>query len=1084
MSSVTFTTPSPALETGSQRTMASDISSGYGTSVANSFGGASGPGKTPFRHIDDLVSVRIDLDTHTPLRRILELGDAHMRQAITYHDFRRPDLALQEYIKAFTIAVDTVPKHKDYPSLKSDRGDLNRLYSALKSKITNNGAIFDKIKEDIKEDNRRSGVQPTAPPKASDLGPSQSSPQTRIDIATHLGKDWSQNGLHGSDVGSMANGGSQNANSATHKPKPTIQPKPQALQGKAIKEPSKASQDDLANRFARLRDARGLGQNSKTAEQSRTAAPGEPSVLHQPLASAMPKLPEAIYNPARGTVTSEVANLPSSIPRGMFSRTNSMASAPTVSPRVTKDYAVGAVGREQFVTAHAYQAPEPSSTPGGVRIPVGDTISAKALEGLINQNQDSPQIEVLIIDVRDRESFEEGHIGSSRTICVEPEILMRENISADEIADSMVLAPSNERLAMEQRDKVDLVVIYDQDSTLMPTRITGDPLDMVLYNLRQALSYYSYRRPLKDSPKLLKGGLNSWLDEFGDQSLKVSDTSSSDPRHLGASSARISKSGRRRVRAKARTLSREEVRRFEDMIRQDQDDISAFDYVRSRNDFMRRYPSIAGAPESMSSPVENLDGTEGALDSQGEEYLADVGPIPPRRPAPAMPRTRYSGLDSREDDSNIGAIAKFAMPASSRRIISGLDNPGSNSCFCNSALQALFHSPGFRQEILAENWPEHWRRHTTIEPTRPQLMALILKNLFYWLNRNMFPALTPRTLLNYIRSIHTGYQTARGITVRLGDGNQHDVDEMLTFVFGQLSAETNITDTLQVGRQLRQLRTQARTAAGINSPEPRTVDDVAKEDELLRGGHAVAVLYLRCLNNYRPVSFLDRHFGITEADELTCTACNQSRFIEASNQGLWVTPDITRTVNRPDQLENMVGRDWNPQAIDYNCERPDCPRKGLSGKNGGLRRHYIVSAPRLLRVGIRRAVAEDPSNPDNKSFTPVRFPMVFDLSNYTIGSRAEAATLLSERHQDNFLKDPIYDLYAIVVHIGLTAVSGHYVTYVRHERGWIYCDDRHCALLQGPQWDSRLHTLYQCINQTTPVQLFYKRKDIPFVYEI
>ncbi|KAI1380281.1 cysteine proteinase [Hypoxylon crocopeplum] len=1065
MSSVAFTGTPAAPEIGARGTMASSFGGDYG-GVANGngghgFGRGSGVGKTPFRHIDDLVSVGVDLNPHTPLRKVLETGDAHMRQAITYNDFRRPDLALQEYIKAFTIAVDKIPRHKDYPSMKSDRGDLNRLYNALKSKITSNGATFDKIKEDIKEDNRRSGVRPaTASRSSSELAfpthPivfSKALPQAQTDGSAGSRKAASEKEPRTSDVDSASNGNGRTTNA---KPKPAVHPKPQALHGKVIKQTSKASPDDLADRFARLRDSRKLDGPLRTTEQSGRSVSGESPLLHQPLppvdtsTPGMPKLPEAIYSPARGTVTSEVANLPSSTSRGMFSRTNSIPSAPTASARMSTENAIRTFGREQFVTAHTYRAPQ-ASTPKEVQIPAGDTITARALADLLNQ--DSPTVEILIIDIRDRDSFDEGHIQSSRTICVEPEILMRENISADEIADSMVLAPSTERLAIEQRDKVDLVVIYDQDSALIPARITGDSSEMVLYNIRQALSYYSYNRPLKDGPKLLRGGLDSWVDEFGEESLEFSNTVSSPFPPSGLSSHRSG--GRRRFRRRAKTLSENEVRHFEDIINKDEAGLAAFDYVKSREDFIRRYPSITGAPESMTSPIFGLPGY-----SQEDDFLADISPAPPKRPAPAIPRTRYSGLDSRSDDLEVNGMAMAAginnlMPQINQPL-TGLENLGANSCYCNSVIQILLASPGFVDGILEPEWPENWHVSTSREPAKSQLLSKIVKNLLDWMHKKQFRTMRPQTLLRYMKAAHSGY-AAGGIRLKLGDGHQHDVDEMLNFIFEHIAAETDLTSQRELDPDK------------LVFPDPRR-----------RAVNFIARAHIEAMRTNLSYTFVDHHFLGGQTYENVCESCKHSTFNWDPFQFRQVAaielPREDRGADgRFNPIEALFAREAFGDRIEWTCE--NCEQKTFMTRKGRL-----AALPRLLRITISRNMdwAMGKTN-----LTPISFPMVLDLTNlsWDAKTRRRVAKIVGVEYEDPFVHAPVYDLYGIIIHRGANATSGHYWAWVR-VRGtasrdtWVRCDDQTCSAMSDDQWARELEGMYSCPGEMKPFVLFYKRRDV------
>ncbi|KAI1416635.1 cysteine proteinase [Hypoxylon sp. FL1857] len=1028
MSSVASTRASIAPGTGAQGTM---------TSSANGFGGhASGDGsgskRAPFRHIDDLVSVGVDLDPHTPLRKILELGDAHMRQATTYNDFRRPDLALQEYIKAFTIAVDKVPRHKDYPSMKSDRGDLNRLYNALKTKITSHGATFDQIKEDIKEDNRRSGVQPAASSKSS-------SERTRpISSGT----------LNGPGIMNHSSG---NAGTG-YKPKPPVQPKPQALHGNAIKQTTTSSPQDLASRFARLRESQKPGSSMKVADQSQPTEPAESALARQSLASldtsmpAMPKLPEAIYSPARGTITTEVANLPSSAPRGMFSRTNSTSSAPTAAAWASTENAINTLSRNQFVTAHAYGAPR-SSTSDRLRVPAGNIITPKALEGLLSQKH--PKVNILIIDVRDRESFDDGHINAPGTICLEPEILMRENISADDITDSMVLAPSHERLAFEQRDKVDLVVIYDQSSSSVPTKITGDPGEMILYNLRQALSYYSYNRPLKHSPKLLSGGLNSWIYEFGEQFVEISNTAAKYT-HTGSTQRNR---GFERYRTKARTLSQSEIDQFEKLIKEDQPGTSEFDYIKTREDFIRRYPSITGAPESMTSLV------------NGEEaLLAGMAPTPPRRPAPAIPRTRYSGLDSRDDEPGIGGMALVAsagVPLNTRKR-TGLHNTG-NICYCNSTIQALLASPGFSNEILRNDWPEAWRRPPAREPGRPQLLSKILKNVFEWLHKREFAEMKLTTLLSYLHSIHEGFEQPVGDHVeihRLGDHRQHDIDELTMFMFSQLQHETNVTDYTQLFERL----------TAIPSSADQTVAYIARE-------------YINATIANNRITFVDRHFSGFTVKRRVCSHCEFEDMLQDNDLNFRVSPQRSLARGRSrNKLEDLMRREWSEHIEGSRCQ--SCGGLGADVTT------LFAKLPRLLRLYIRRYTFDPLSGRADKEAVPMEFPFTLDMAPFAWdpATRNAVADILGPNFNAGFAANvpTQYDLYAIQVHQGTSVNAGHYWAWIKGEgKGeWLWMNDHAVSSWSGSKWQRELQDLYNCPENKTPVQLFYKRRDIPYEFQM
>lgn len=434
-------------------------------------------------------------------------------------------------------------------------------------------------------------------------------------------------------------------------------------------------------------------------------------------------------------MTSEAANLPSSTPRGMFSRTNSVVSMSGTSSRTSMESVLKTFNGEQFVTAHTYGDTQASPT-RNPRIPEGDLITVKELLRCIEDTDASTNIKILVIDVRDRQLFDEGHIMSQSTICLDPTILSRQNISASEIVDSMILAPTSEKLAFERRDEVDLIVFYDQDSESIPQKITSNMKESIILNLRQALAHYNFPKSL--APKLLVGGIDAWVDEMGQQSLRKSRTQSI-PKQATSTSPSTSR------RLKNRTLKPEEVNTFEAMI--GRDETGDFDYAKSRDDFMRRFPSIR-EPESMVTN-ERDDSSMQNVGLGGEEFLKDMTPVPPIRPKPSVARTRYSGLESTDEHSPPGGLAMMATPTNAQKNSNrtGLINPH-NWCYANATIQAFLACTSFVQEFLHPQWPTIYRRN--VPPTDPaynQLLCRILGNLFQWLGQRTFTNMKASTLM-------------------------------------------------------------------------------------------------------------------------------------------------------------------------------------------------------------------------------------------------------------------------------------------------------------------------------------------------
>ncbi|KAI0155294.1 hypothetical protein GGR57DRAFT_464754 [Xylariaceae sp. FL1272] len=971
-------------------------------------GAGRGSGKAPFRHIDDIVSVTVSIDPHTPLRRLLEIGDSSMRQALTFNQFGRPDMALQEYIKAFTIAVDKVPKHKDYPSLKADRGDLNRMYQALKVKITNSGAIFDKVKEEIKDDNMRSGAIPTRPHAEQLLSslPSAPSatPRDRIARSELTSAYPSSNGLP------TAPSSKPDTESVPgRRMKPTIHPKPESLHGNAIRSSSEQARPDLAARFAKLRKS-----NAPSHISLDSSVP------------TMPKMPDAIYSPARGTMSPEVANLPSSLPRGMLSRTNSIASAPSLASRTSMDSTFKSFGREQFAAAHTYGQAQDAAPGTKVRIPRGDAITVNELVRCMGFGD--ANVKILLIDVRDRESFQEGHIMSQKTICIEPSVLEREHISVDEILDSMVLSPDQEKEAVENRNHFDLVVFYDQSSQSIPTRSrTTDKEGIVLYNLQQALSNYS-ELALKNVPKLLIGGLDAWVDTVGAQSLAKTVPNTGNAR---------STTTRRRMGT--RRLKPEERKEVEDMIARDQ---TAVDYATSVEAVMRRYPSIKTGPESMMSSGQ--DDSSGLSDIGGDAFLKDIATRPPVRPKPSVARTRYSGLESREE-----APAGVAMQAAAVGRLTGLVNPGS-WCYSNASLQALLASAGFSDELVDASWPTRYQPNVPHNhPSRNQLMCKILGNLFQWLSRREFPQLKTTTLMHYLRSIHEGYvPTGRTEVLRFGDKNQHDSDEFATFIMGQLAAETRIT---------------VPNKQNINVGNLDSLRGAVLQTWVARGD----------------LSFVHKYWHLVEVSELTCNSCGERTHVANPNSSL--TVHVPREHNNGTMALGLADY-FGPEPVYSTCD--SCSKQGKQ-----LQRR-IARFPPLLRVSIGRFLTINNGDEDRgdrerqipiKNLNHFQFPETLDLAQYGSSreDRRQIGAQIEGEAGEGFDVGTVYDLYAVILHNGPDANSGHYIAYINlGADDWWNCNDTHITKVNG--FKSIAQSLYRCQGKSTPVQTYYRRRDYTY----
>ena len=88
-----------------------------------------------------------------------------------------------------------------------------------------------------------------------------------------------------------------------------------------------------------------------------------------------------------------------------------------------------------------------------------------------------------------------------------------QSVTAETIEDAMVIAPRQETSLFDNRDKFDLVTVYDGSSTSF-----GDA-NTPLSTLVRVISEQAFRKILKRMPMMLVGGIEAWKKEVGETEL-------------------------------------------------------------------------------------------------------------------------------------------------------------------------------------------------------------------------------------------------------------------------------------------------------------------------------------------------------------------------------------------------------------------------------------------------------------------------------------------------------------------------------------------------------------------------------------
>jgi ubiquitin carboxyl-terminal hydrolase 8 len=673
--------------------------------------------------------------------------------------------AYWEYLVAYQIVVDLIPRHRDYyDKISNSRSQTHRDFNELLKDIKSSEERFVRIKDIIKNDNKRNGGHHRSTSSISSPRPSSRN-------GSNLPKRDDELMLPNVPT-TIPNSAASVAAQDPSRRKPTVQPKPQSLHGRAVHSSvsSVNGVNDLAQRFANLRGAMPPVDTASThssqdlsvkmpspADYTSSMRPSGPRDMPPPplttsshllklplntqFAASLPKEPSPTYSPARNISGPSSINAPRSTPRslvGTGGRSNSLAASSI------SNYAPNTNGAPDSYFPAQSSSREPPGRTRSVSKSVELEIDASKLYDYFRMYN------VLLIDVRDRTEFDAGHIFMRNIMCIEP-LTLQDGDSAEQLLDRLVISPDEEQAMFDRRNEYDVVVYYDDSTKNVDFLHKHDRTanEIALKRLFDTLHEFNTDKPLKRPPVLLKGGLDSWVDLVGPQALRMSATAGLVPgqnkarvaiRRSPAASHIARSSLQKRRRREYVPMDPEEEQKWLEEARkgrtavdlpaadgEDEEEEATSPFYRSTAEFLRRYPDVE-AEQSMMYPSSKPQSTN--------HYIAPAIPVAPSRPAPSVPRVSYSGVHERQvsqQGRNNQPPVYLSQPRFSnvRMHRTGLLNFGV-TCYMNSVVQCLsghlllsdlFLSQRYQRDLQRDNWKG-------TKGILPEAYATLLSNLF------------------------------------------------------------------------------------------------------------------------------------------------------------------------------------------------------------------------------------------------------------------------------------------------------------------------------------------------------------------
>ena len=1047
-------------------------------------------GAARYPHIKDLqekaaVAVKT-IDPRIPIRSLLNNAQHSITQVGTDVSFKRPDRAYVEYLIGSELLLNVIPKHKDFPSVVTSRGEWAQLYRTSCKQIDTQHEMCKQIYNVIVEDNERTGVKPSSHSitPLPDASPSNGSPQiprksprplSMPDTPTTASRQTDELFLTGHRTSSPPPSHQQHL--VPRRDRPYVHPKPEGLRDQS---PRPSHADELTERFSQLRVQRkrfpvsgqiDIQANSSNGDVEMTLPPKytppssddsytadhrsqsrSESILPLPKPSGpremlpppppkypppppklpldfhiepqFPRVPSPAYNPSRSDVTPTNISIPTlNRKSGIIGHDGASSKS---AQRLSGSSLTNGYPHANISSKNDFDLPPRQSVSAESR-PVKTVTAPELYEHLQTSN-------VLLIDVRSREDYDLGHVFAKSIMCIEP-IGLKPGLSAEELEERLIVSPDKELHLFERRDSFDSVIYYNLD-TASDSFLTGPPVGTIadaLRALHDTLYEFNDSKPLRKPPIMLEGGLDAWADLVGPQALATSSTAAL----VGSKKLRgqVKKPGRPSGRvpmASANSSLEVRKRRLRDQKPLDAEE-------------KKRWLEKAHKEEVDPADYQNAQ-SDGDTDSDGEippspfvhtyeDFLRRFPEAPPLQqsmivPLPPPPRSRpLAPPIPQPPPPSLPSIPSRPAPALPRPSYSGV-----------SERENSLSSPLTRQQSSAQ-YPLYQSRSTSLYKKLPRT-GLINFSVTCYMNATIQCLVATVPLSNLF--LGTGW---KDVTQRNWKGS----DGVMPMVYANLIRSLWRDDVTAVRpRSLREICARLNREWGadrqqdakeffdflvdclhedLNINWQRTpLNPLTPKEEMDRERMPVAKVSRMEWARYthRESSPIADTFAGQHASRLRCTTCNNTSTTYEAFYSISV--EIPRTTGK---------RPWDI----HDCLRSYCKEEKLSGdevwkcpyckcEREATKQITITRAPWCLVIHFKRFDMQRGQSA-KKVHTPIGFPLFgLSIDEYMASSRKDPKQ--GEVPFDPATSPPFsYEAYAVMRHIGTSGNGGHYISLVR-----------------------------------------------------